>query len=59
MLDVEIKKHFGERRHPAFALDVRFSVTNVITVLVGASGSGKTATLRLIAGVVTPDEGLI
>ena len=59
MLDVDIKKHFGERGHPAFALDVRFSVTNGITVLVGASGSGKTTMLRLIAGVLMPDEGRI
>jgi molybdate transport system ATP-binding protein len=59
MLHVDIKKRFGDRRHPAFLLDVSFSVTNGITVLVGASGSGKTTCLRLIAGVQTPDEGRI
>ena len=59
MLHVDIKKRFGDRRHTAFQLDVSFSVTNGITVLVGASGSGKTTCLRLIAGVLTPDEGRI
>ena len=59
MLHVDVKKRFGDRRHPAFLLDVEFSVTDGITVLVGASGSGKTTCLRLIAGVLTPDEGRI
>ncbi|HEX7173897.1 MAG TPA: ATP-binding cassette domain-containing protein [Pyrinomonadaceae bacterium] len=59
MLDADIKKRFGDRRHPAFLLDVRFFVRNGITALVGASGSGKTTCLRLIAGVLTPDEGRI
>ncbi len=59
MLSVDIKKRFGDVRHPAFLLDIAFSVTNGITVLVGASGSGKTTTLRLIGGILTPDEGCI
>ncbi|MBC7931375.1 MAG: ATP-binding cassette domain-containing protein [Rubrivivax sp.] len=59
MLSVDIKKRFGDGQHPAFSLDVRFSVRNGITALVGASGSGKTTSLRLIAGVLTPDEGHI
>lgn len=59
MLDVDIKKRLGDKQHPAFLLDVRFSVNDGISVLVGASGSGKTTTLRLIAGVLTPDEGCI
>ena len=59
MLHVDIKKRFGERQRTAFQLDVTFSVTDGITVLVGASGSGKTTCLRLIAGVLAPDEGRI
>ena len=59
MLSVDIKKRFGDKRRPAFLLDARFSVPNGITVLVGASGSGKTTTLRLIAGVLTPEGGRI
>lgn len=59
MLHVDIKKRFGDKQHPTFLLNVRFSVSKGITALVGASGSGKTTTLRLIAGVLTPDEGRI
>ena len=59
MLLVDIKKRFGDERHPTFSLDVSFSVSRGITALVGASGSGKTTTLRLVAGVLTPDEGRI
>lgn len=59
MLQVDVKKHLGDKRKNEFSLDISFSVENGITVLVGASGSGKTTTLRLIAGVLTPDEGII
>lgn len=36
-----------------------FSASNGITILFGQSGSGKTTTLRAIAGIVTPDSGKI
>lgn len=58
MLDVNVKKRLGDL--PAgFFLDIAFSVDGGITVLAGASGAGKTTTLRLIAGILTPDEGII
>jgi molybdate transport system ATP-binding protein len=46
-------------RHGAsrFELDVRFSSNAQRLVLYGASGAGKTQTLRLIAGVTSPDSG--
>ena len=59
MLRVDVKKRFGDKRRPAFLLDVTFSVANGVAVLVGPSGSGKTTCLRLIAGVLKPDEGRI
>ncbi len=59
MLTVNLKKHFSSKSKTEFLLDVSFSVGNGITVLTGASGSGKTSILRLVAGILTPDEGYI
>ena len=59
MLQVNVKKSLGDRRTSEFNLDVSFSVAGGITVLVGASGSGKTTTLRLIAGILAPESGVI
>jgi len=58
MIDVNIKKRLGGDSS-SFLLDISFSVNGGITVLAGASGAGKTTTLRLIAGILTPDEGVI
>ncbi len=38
---------------------MRFQAKNEILALLGASGSGKSMTLKCIAGVETPDEGRI
>ena len=59
MLTVNLKKKFYNKREIAFRLDVSFAVGNGFTVLTGSSGAGKTSVLRLIAGVLAPDEGLI
>ena len=59
MLNVAIKKQFASNGRAGFALDAAFSANQGITVLFGASGSGKTTTLRSIAGMVTPDAGRI
>ena len=40
-------------------LDVRFQAHAGWTVLFGASGSGKSTVLRMIAGMVAPDDGQI
>ena len=54
-LEVKIKKRLG-----AFLLDVDFTVEDKgIMALLGASGCGKSMTLRSIAGIVRPDEGRI
>jgi molybdate transport system ATP-binding protein len=59
MLRVELKKHFYNRREIVFRLDVSFAVGKTFTVLTGSSGAGKTSVLRMIAGILTPDEGFI
>nr|WP_319487164.1 ATP-binding cassette domain-containing protein [uncultured Caproiciproducens sp.] len=50
----DIKKTLGN-----FQLDVQFEAGNEILALLGASGCGKSMTLKCIAGVETPDEGRI
>lgn len=42
-----------------FDLDVSWSVGNELAVLFGYSGSGKSLTLRMIAGLVSPDSGRV
>lgn len=53
-LIVDIKKDFG-----SFCLTSQFETTDLITGLLGSTGSGKSMTLKCIAGIVTPDEGYI
>ena len=54
MLEVQIYKKLAE-----FDLDVYFQVDDNILGLMGASGSGKSMTLKCIAGIETPDQGRI
>ena len=54
MLEVKIK-----RTLPGFSLDVGFSVDGEILGILGPSGAGKTMTLKCIAGLIQPDQGLI
>ena len=51
---VDIEKDYG-----GFHLRSRFETNGGITGLLGASGCGKSQTLRCIAGVQTPDKGRI
>ena len=53
-LTVNIQKQLG-----AFVLDVNFEVENGVTCLLGASGCGKSYTLKCIAGIEKPDSGHI
>lgn len=48
-----------EKNVEGFRLRVRLSAENGITGLLGASGSGKSMTLKCIAGIETPDRGRI
>ena len=47
------------KRLQGFTLNVSFVAEAGVTALLGASGSGKSMTLRCIAGVEKPDEGSI
>lgn len=74
MLSVKIKKALGSidigssqhalksRREDCsdrFELDVEFEAPPGFAILFGASGSGKTTTLKSISGIVRPDAGRI
>lgn len=48
-----------EKQLHGFTLDVNFKADHETLGLLGASGSGKSMTLRCIAGLVTPDRGQI
>ena len=53
-LFVDIEKKLG-----AFTLRSRFEAPDETMALLGASGCGKSMTLKCIAGIVTPDRGRI
>lgn len=51
---VDIEKRLGD-----FLLKVKFQAENETVALLGASGCGKTMTLKCIAGIEKPDRGKI
>ncbi|MBR0794425.1 molybdenum ABC transporter ATP-binding protein [Bradyrhizobium jicamae] len=54
MLRVDITKRLGE-----FTLSASFTSEGRVTGLFGASGSGKTSLINIIAGLLRPDRGTI
>jgi molybdate transport system ATP-binding protein len=54
MLAVDAEKQLG-----ALKLNVKFRAARGATALFGASGSGKTSVINVIAGLLTPDRGAI
>jgi molybdate transport system ATP-binding protein len=54
MLRVDIAKQLGE-----FSLQASFESEGRVTGLFGASGSGKTSLVNMIAGLLRPDRGTI
>lgn len=54
MIDVALARRVGD-----FRLDVAFANGSGITALFGRSGSGKSMTLGLIAGLARPDRGRV
>lgn len=53
-LYVDIEKRLG-----SFDLKMKFEMGNEVLALLGASGSGKSMTLKCIAGIERPDKGRI
>jgi molybdate transport system ATP-binding protein len=53
-VDLALTKHF-----PGFTLDVAWTADEGVVVLFGPSGSGKSLTLRCLAGLERPDRGRI
>ena len=53
-LKAEIHKHFG-----TFSLDVELETDRECLGILGASGCGKSMTLKCLAGIVKPDSGRI
>ena len=51
--------HTVKRLSEGFLLDVSFRVEPGVTILFGASGSGKTTILRCVAGLTRPDTGRV
>lgn len=49
----------ARHRLGSFTLDAAFNADKGVTALFGRSGSGKTSVMRIIAGLVKPDEGRI
>lgn len=54
VLEVDIVK-----RYPGFTLELAFECDHETLGILGASGCGKSQTLRAIAGIMKPDEGKI
>lgn len=52
MLEVRVQKTIGD-----LGIAASLTAEEGVTVLFGPSGSGKSSILRMIAGLVTPDEG--
>jgi molybdate transport system ATP-binding protein len=53
-LSVKLKKKVN-----GFGLDVAWQIGNELAVLFGFSGSGKSLTLQIIAGLIKPDSGIV
>ncbi len=51
---LRLKKHFKD-----FSIDVELSADKEFLVLFGPSGAGKSLILKMISGMVRPDEGVV
>lgn len=48
-----------EKKMEGFQLKSKFEAKNEVLAILGASGCGKSMTLKCIAGIITPDKGKI
>lgn len=53
-IDVDIRRRLGD-----FEIDAKFASDGRLTALFGASGSGKSSVINLIAGLIPPADGRI
>ncbi len=58
LLDLDIRKKLSAGKQ-AFELDVRLKTDSQRIVILGPSGSGKSLTLKAVAGLLRPDAGHI
>jgi molybdate transport system ATP-binding protein len=58
LIQIEVKKRVAARGR-IFSLEAAFASERERLVLFGPSGSGKSLTIQLIAGLLTPDSGSI
>jgi molybdate transport system ATP-binding protein len=54
MLHVDVAKSFEQ-----LSIEVRFENSGGVTALFGRSGAGKTSIINMIAGLLSPDRGVI
>jgi molybdate transport system ATP-binding protein len=54
MLEFRLKKNL-----PGFSIDVGLSLGEELLVLFGPSGAGKSLILKMLSGIVRPDEGMV
>jgi molybdate transport system ATP-binding protein len=54
MLRVDVSKRLGD-----FTIEASFASEGRVTGLFGASGSGKTSLVNMIAGLLRPDRGIV
>ena len=54
IISIDIKKKLGN-----FTISVKFELNSLKNVVFGASGSGKSSLLKMIAGFYNPDDGYI
>jgi molybdate transport system ATP-binding protein len=58
MFHVDVEKSFSSMNGP-FSLNVAFETDSPILVIFGPSGSGKSLTLQLMAGMIAPERGRV
>ena len=59
MLDFHFQKTLQRNDGSHFTLDIRLCCQSQRTVIMGASGSGKSLMLKAVAGLLTPEQGHI